>query len=416
MGSIVEGSLKKFWDYHTAKLKSEDEFITSAKLQELFKKEYNKSVKTSAEKETKRKIKSAKYKITKQAESVFKKVKDLERQLGDTTKDLSGEQKAAMRAEINELLKDFNKYSIASRELDHLAYDSFFYEDMNNAFGIEQFGEEGFYRILASMPYTRGKYVETTNLVTSYKQTSASGQIVGDNEVISSHNLKSEAGNVLATFEITKNFDTNQGHISFIESDKMFGDPQATKEAFIAATRMLQMDGFTPVIDQYLTGQTYDLLKGYAAEGLLVENKLAPKEEPFGPQDEIKFYGIPPFQYNFKSVLTIEPQDVTPRQLSLFQFGAKHGTHTLFDKFDSKFIGTGEGAQAFGWGLYFTDLETIAKQYAKNVSKESKNIEINDKQIPKELTDLINYFLPFFKIKLNAISSKKELGEKLVGA
>jgi hypothetical protein len=369
MGSIVEGPLKKFWDYHTAKLKSEDEFITSAKLQDLFKKEYNKSVQTSAVKETKRNIKAAKYKITKQAESVFKKVKDLERQLGDTTKNLSPEQKANIRAEINSLLKDFSKFSVASRELDHLAYDSFFYEDMNSEFGIEEFGEEGFYRLLASMPYTRGKYVETTHLVTSYKQTSASGQIVGDNEVISSHNLKSEAGNVLATFEITKNFDTNQGHISFIESDKMFGDPQATKEAFIAATRILQMDGFTPVIDQYLTGQTYDLLKEYAAEGLLVENKLAPKEDPQGLQDEVRFYGVPPFNYDFDGVFTIDPIDA--ENLPLFSFSAHHGTGVLFNRFDYSFMGTGEGAQAYGWGGYFATKKNIAKQYAKNIYKKN---------------------------------------------
>ena len=35
--------------------------------------------------------------------------------------------------------------------------------------------------------------------------------------------------------------------------------------------------------------------------------------------------------------------------------------------FKAEKIGTGEGAQAFGWGIYVTDLEDIAKEYAKTI-------------------------------------------------
>lgn len=41
-----------------------------------------------------------------------------------------------------------------------------------------------------------------------------------------------------------------------------------------------------------------------------------------------------------------------------------HGSPYKFDDFETEKIGTGEGQQAFGWGLYFTDLEDIAKEYA----------------------------------------------------
>lgn len=47
-----------------------------------------------------------------------------------------------------------------------------------------------------------------------------------------------------------------------------------------------------------------------------------------------------------------------------FQASAWHGSPHVFDKFSASAIGTGEGAQAFGWGLYFTDLESIARNYA----------------------------------------------------
>ena len=50
------------------------------------------------------------------------------------------------------------------------------------------------------------------------------------------------------------------------------------------------------------------------------------------------------------------------------QVDAWHGSPYQFDKFTTEKMGTGEGAQAFGWGLYFTDLKGIAENYAKNLS------------------------------------------------
>jgi hypothetical protein len=50
------------------------------------------------------------------------------------------------------------------------------------------------------------------------------------------------------------------------------------------------------------------------------------------------------------------------------QVVAYHGSPHNFDRFTTEKMGTGEGAQAFGWGLYFTDLESIARNYAKNLS------------------------------------------------
>jgi hypothetical protein len=44
---------------------------------------------------------------------------------------------------------------------------------------------------------------------------------------------------------------------------------------------------------------------------------------------------------------------------------AFHGSPYAFEKFTTQKMGTGEGVQAFGWGLYFTDLKDIAENYAK---------------------------------------------------
>jgi hypothetical protein len=61
---------------------------------------------------------------------------------------------------------------------------------------------------------------------------------------------------------------------------------------------------------------------------------------------------------------------------------AWHGSPYLIDKFSTDAIGTGEGAQAFGWGLYFTDLENIGKTYAKRVSGITYNgINLKEMQV-----------------------------------
>jgi len=52
-----------------------------------------------------------------------------------------------------------------------------------------------------------------------------------------------------------------------------------------------------------------------------------------------------------------------------FQVSGWHGSPYSFEKFTTSEIGTGEGAQAFGWGLYFTDLESIARNYADVILK-----------------------------------------------
>ncbi len=63
------------------------------------------------------------------------------------------------------------------------------------------------------------------------------------------------------------------------------------------------------------------------------------------------------------------------------QVDAWHGSPYQFDKFELSKIGTGEGAQAFGWGLYFTDLESIAKNYAEKLAKSKMTILTDGKKI-----------------------------------
>lgn len=62
-----------------------------------------------------------------------------------------------------------------------------------------------------------------------------------------------------------------------------------------------------------------------------------------------------------------------------FALTAHHGTPHKVDKFTTAKIGTGEGAQVYGWGLYFAENPKVAEEYAKNVKDWNKVDGINTK-------------------------------------
>jgi hypothetical protein len=55
-----------------------------------------------------------------------------------------------------------------------------------------------------------------------------------------------------------------------------------------------------------------------------------------------------------------------------------HGSPHKFDAFDASKIGTGEGAQAYGHGLYFAESPNVAKQYADELSSK---IDVNGRPL-----------------------------------
>jgi hypothetical protein len=65
----------------------------------------------------------------------------------------------------------------------------------------------------------------------------------------------------------------------------------------------------------------------------------------------------------------------------MYQVEGWHGSPYEFDKFTTEKMGTGEGAQAFGWGLYFTDLESIAEMYAKQLGALHSVVYANGKEV-----------------------------------
>jgi len=78
------------------------------------------------------------------------------------------------------------------------------------------------------------------------------------------------------------------------------------------------------------------------------------------------------------------------------QLRAYHGSPYAFDKFDASKIGKGEGAQAYGYGHYFTDKEEIARGYRDKLSK--GNLLVDDAPVsfspfgPQSDTSVIDRF------------------------
>ena len=72
-------------------------------------------------------------------------------------------------------------------------------------------------------------------------------------------------------------------------------------------------------------------------------------------------------------LLQMERNAMAPRTLNP-QTGAIvwHGSPHKFDKFDSSKIGTGEGAQAYGHGLYLAESPAVAGQYSQVLSDAAK--------------------------------------------
>ena len=60
------------------------------------------------------------------------------------------------------------------------------------------------------------------------------------------------------------------------------------------------------------------------------------------------------------------PKPKKRRVSKLFQREVSHGTGAFFEEFDMAFMSTGEGAQMYGWGLYFADRRGIGKSYKED--------------------------------------------------
>jgi hypothetical protein len=76
-----------------------------------------------------------------------------------------------------------------------------------------------------------------------------------------------------------------------------------------------------------------------------------------------------------------------------------HGSPAKFNKFDRTKIGSGEGAQAYGYGHYVAEAPGVAKDYQRRLAKEAQATDLNTKM---KLVDVGGKPLTSFNVDINS--------------
>ena len=102
--------------------------------------------------------------------------------------------------------------------------------------------------------------------------------------------------------------------------------------------------------------------------GKVISQRVKVKDV-FSDGNDLNEFGYFPADLAELGVKKIVPPTETEPGIIAF-----HGSGADFDEFRLEMIGTGEGAQAYGYGLYFTDSEDIAKFYRDSIGRGRSSI------------------------------------------
>jgi hypothetical protein len=136
--------------------------------------------------------------------------------------------------------------------------------------------------------------------------------------------------------------------------------------------------GQDPFAGEIWTFRVDELKRLYGSGRLIVTDALDTGEvQPRLPgAEEVREQEIATPELEAPFALTSEVSQRKGKQATLFQ-GAFHGSPHQFEKFSLHALGTGEGAQSFGWGLYFSSKREIAERYRQALAGPDR---------PKDLT------------------------------
>lgn len=125
----------------------------------------------------------------------------------------------------------------------------------------------------------------------------------------------------------------------------------------------------TPTMQKVIRAKGYDAIRSMD-EGVECLAVLAP--------NQLKAAGK--YLYSERNTGAFSPDidDIRFRQVY-------HGSPASFEHFDRAFTGTGEGAQAYGWGTYVTEVDAIAKRYAAIGIKRGNHITYDGESLSSVL-------------------------------
>ena len=122
-----------------------------------------------------------------------------------------------------------------------------------------------------------------------------------------------------------------------------------------------------PLLELYRTGISGMLGLPSFQDAMSADRELAQQYGAFSPERQQAFYDSPlmPMAGTIAGVGKAAGAAGDVAQ----GIRAYHGSPHTFDQFDMSRIGTGEGAQAYGHGLYFAEAEDVARQYRDQLSR-----------------------------------------------
>lgn len=173
------------------------------------------------------------------------------------------------------------------------------------------------------------------------------------------------------------------------ESERKFYEENGTDESF---EKSLIDDALFELERRKSNGDAYNALS------VAVGDKLASKILSSLGYTGIKYPagtimgGVEGDEINY---VIFKPEDMKITEHTKFSIKTYHGSQASFDKFDHSFMGSGEGAQAYGWGTYVSEVEGIAKAYAKqNTAKRNTEYTVAKRayeDAETEYKNLTNY-------------------------
>lgn len=91
-----------------------------------------------------------------------------------------------------------------------------------------------------------------------------------------------------------------------------------------------------------------------------------------------------------------------------------HGSPQYFEKFSAKKIGSGEGAQAYGYGLYFAESRNVANSYRIRLSYDPSKMRVGGRQINDVYTSIEQNAVRMSPSKAQAEYEKLDVLERLM--
>lgn len=122
-------------------------------------------------------------------------------------------------------------------------------------------------------------------------------------------------------------------------------------------------------------------------------------------------------RYNAKKTVVIsDKQKQNLKESFQNELVAYHGTGRNFNKFDNSFMGSGEGAQAHGWGIYVTVNKDVAKMYSSSYVSKLRNIQNKISFIKSKLPQLNGITKDNAEKELKELQNKIESNGNKIGA